>query len=72
MDISTSSAWSLEEFDFSNDPDFTVTAQTTFSFELLGYCRQGSFGYAVWGCDEVKVFGCSEGPCANARGRLGR
>ena len=64
IDIPTTSSWSLEEIDFSNDPDFMVTSQTTFNFELLGYCRNGLMGYAVWDIDEVKVFGCSEGPCA--------
>jgi hypothetical protein len=65
IDIPTSAAWSLESLDFSSDPDFTVTDQTTFSFEILGYCRQGSYGYAVWDVDEIKVFGCSQtfDPC---------
>jgi Lectin C-type domain/Secretion system C-terminal sorting domain len=65
IDIPTKAAWTLESLDFSTDPDFTVTDQTTFSFEILGYCRQGSYGYAVWDVDEIKVFGCSQtfDPC---------
>ncbi|MCF8243583.1 MAG: multicopper oxidase domain-containing protein [Saprospiraceae bacterium] len=64
IDISTTSAWSLETIDFSADPDFTVPAQTTFDVEILGYCRQGSNGYAVWDVDEIKVYGCAADPCA--------
>ncbi|MCB0517515.1 MAG: multicopper oxidase domain-containing protein [Saprospiraceae bacterium] len=67
-DISTSANWSLETIDFSADPDFTVSSQTTFNFEILGYCRQGSNGYAVWDVDEIKVYGCSENNCANQGG----
>ncbi len=65
IDIPTTSGWSLETLDFSGDPDFSVTSETTFSFEILGYCRQGTSGYAVWDIDEIKVFGCSEvyDPC---------
>ena len=69
VDIPTSGNWSLEQFDFTNDPDFTVSSETTFAFELLGYCRQGgTSGPAVWDIDEIKVFGCKEDPCANAGG----
>ncbi|MCF8244825.1 MAG: T9SS type A sorting domain-containing protein [Saprospiraceae bacterium] len=68
IDIATTSAWSLETIDFSADPDFSVTSQTTFNFQILGYCRQGSGGYAVWDVDEIKVIGCSEGPCTNQGG----
>ena len=67
--ISTSQYWSLESFDFLNDPDFTVTSNTTFSFELRAYCRVGNgASQAVWDIDEIKAFGCCDGPCANAGG----
>lgn len=39
-DIATTSSWSLETIDFTGDADFTVTSQTTFNVEILGYCRQ--------------------------------
>ncbi|MCC6725841.1 MAG: hypothetical protein IT258_15130 [Saprospiraceae bacterium] len=66
IDIPTKAGWSLENIDFGTDPDFTVTGETVFNFEILGYCRQGTSGYAVWDIDEIKVFGCSEvyDPCA--------
>ncbi|MBK9017473.1 MAG: hypothetical protein IPM82_27400 [Saprospiraceae bacterium] len=68
VDIATTSAWSLETLDFSADPDFTVTSQTTFNVEILGYCRQGTSGYAVWDVDEIKVYGCSTNVCASQGG----
>ncbi|HFA50199.1 MAG TPA: hypothetical protein ENJ95_14405, partial [Bacteroidetes bacterium] len=69
VDISTTGAWSLETFDFSNDPDFTVNATTTFSFELRAYCRVGNgASQTVWDIDEIKAFGCCEGPCATSGG----
>ncbi|MBK8564658.1 MAG: hypothetical protein IPN76_15320 [Saprospiraceae bacterium] len=66
VDIATTAAWSLETIDFAGDADFTVTSQTTFNVELLGYCRQGANGYAVWDIDEVKAYGCTQNadPCA--------
>jgi len=68
-DISTSVGWSRETFDFSNDSDFEFTGQTTFSFELLGYCNSLS-NKTIWEIDEIKVFGCSEiiDPCAGQGG----
>ena len=69
--LSTTGSWTREFFDFSNDPDFTVSSEATFKFELLGYCRTGgSTGFNVWDIDEVKVFGCSEqvDPCAGQGG----
>ena len=42
IDINTTQQWSLESFDFSNDPDFEITSTTTFKFELLSYDRVGN------------------------------
>ncbi len=69
-EINTTGSWSLEQFDFSSDPDFTVSSSTTFEFELLGYCRpSGTTGLAAWDLDEIKVFGCAViDPCANQGG----
>ncbi|MEM8908496.1 MAG: hypothetical protein AAGD05_11665, partial [Bacteroidota bacterium] len=67
----TTHDWTLEQFDFSNDADFEVTSQTTFEFELLGYCRSnGSSGLAAWDLDEIRVFGCTENndPCIGQGG----
>lgn len=68
-DIATTHDWSFESFDFSDDPDFEVTSQATFSFELLGYCRSnGTSGLAAWDLDEIKVLGCSEDACVASGG----
>ena len=65
-DNSTSHSWSLEQFDFSNDPDFVVNSQTTFSFELLGYCRSnGSSGYSLWDLDHIRIYGCGGSSTSN-------
>ncbi len=56
----TTQSWSLEQLDLTNDPDFVVTSQTTFEFELLGYCRSnGTSGLAIWDLDEIKVMACA-------------
>ncbi|MFK7806322.1 MAG: T9SS type A sorting domain-containing protein [Saprospiraceae bacterium] len=56
----TTHDWTLEEFDLTGDPDFVFAGETTFEFELLGYCRSnGTSGLAVWDLDEIKVFGCA-------------
>ena len=62
VDRNTTSNFTLEEFDLGSDSDFTFSSQTTFQFELLGYCRQGSGGLAVWDLDEIKIFGCAGVP----------
>ncbi len=67
----TTEDWTLEQFDFSNDPDFVVSNTTTFQFELLGYCRTtGSSGLAVWDVDEISVEGCAVAvdPCIGQGG----
>lgn len=55
-DIETSQAWSLESFDFSSNPAFTVSTPTTFGFELTAYCRvNNGADIAVWDLDEIAV-----------------
>ncbi len=53
--IPTTTDWTLESFDFSG-PDFTVTGNTFFTIELLGYCTVGN-GATVnaWDIDEVII-----------------
>jgi len=54
----TTTAWSLESFDFSNDPDFQITTTTTFQFELVAYSAIGNGShYSVWDLDNIKIFG---------------
>jgi hypothetical protein len=52
------SSYSLQTFDFSSDPDFTVTTATTFDFEILGY-KAASNSYLK--IDSLKAYG---GCCA--------
>jgi len=55
-DINTSSDWTLETFDFSTNPDFTIDAVTRFDFELLGYCRiENGATVSAWDIDEVII-----------------
>ena len=61
--IQATQQWSLEEFDFSNNPNFTVTTVSTFSFELLPYCFIGN-GHATsaWDIDDIKIVSeCGDG-----------
>lgn len=54
--IATTNDWTLQEFDFSTLPDFTVDAPSIFSFELLAYCVVGiNSNVTAWDIDEVVV-----------------
>ena len=56
-DIQTTTEYTLEEFDFSDLPEFTVFETTTFQFELLSYCLIGSNGLVeIWDVDEIKLY----------------
>ncbi len=72
IEVATSPTWSLEEFDFSGNMEFMSDRAATYSFEILGYCRQANSptGYAVWDIDEIMVIGCAQliDPCASAGG----
>ena len=62
--IATSNAYSLENFDFTTNPEFTVTTATTFSFELLGYCLIGNNNApaSAWDIDQLTITSnCSGG-----------
>ncbi len=55
-DLATSPEWSLEMFDFSNNPNFTVTELSLFEFQLTAYCVQDiQAGISVWDLDEITV-----------------
>ena len=65
-DINATTSWSRAFFDFSSDPNFSVTQSTVFSFQLTPYCPNPAGGQiSVWDIDELKVFGSSTG---NANG----
>ncbi len=56
FDIPTTEEWSLENFDFSSNPAFTVSSQTTFNFELTAYCADYVGGaVSIWDLDELAV-----------------
>ncbi len=57
IDINTTYDYSLEVFDFSNNPSFTVTQPTIFSFELYPYCTVGNGGFVhAWDLEDIKVY----------------
>ena len=66
-DIPTTQSWTLESFDFSGNADFQVAAQTTFTFELLGYSLVGNgASVAAWDLEDIKVMGgCCTAPVTN-------
>jgi hypothetical protein len=53
--------WTDETIDFSNDPDFKFSTETTFKFELVAYHPVGN-GYqnSVWDLDNIKVIACNK------------
>jgi hypothetical protein len=57
-ELPTEFDWNLEEFDFSTNPDFTITETTTFRFELRGYCVVNNNGnMSGWELDDIKIYG---------------
>ncbi|MFT5764681.1 MAG: hypothetical protein ACI8X3_002112, partial [Saprospiraceae bacterium] len=69
IEIPTTLDWTEEVFDFSSDSAFSVTEQTTFSFELRAYCRiQNGAPDSYWAIDDFSIEGCSLGnapDCSN-------
>ena len=56
IDIPTSQQWTLQSYDFSSIPAFTVTSATTFNFELTAYCADYVGGaVSVWDLDELTI-----------------
>ncbi len=62
-DIPTTQEWTLEEYDFANNPAFTVNEVSDFSFHILPYCYIGNgYGVKAWDIDEIKVTSeCGDG-----------
>ncbi len=55
----TSRNWTLQTFDFSNNPAFQVTSITTFTFELFPYDLVGNGSpVAAWELDDITILGC--------------
>ena len=63
----TSTDWSLETFDFSDNDDFMVTQSTVFSFELVAYCPVGAFAMqSVWDLEDINVIAGCVATCSSA------
>ncbi len=58
-DIKTGRDWNLESFDFSTNPNFSVTSKTTFHFELLPYCTfDNDSPVNAWDVEDIKITSC--------------
>lgn len=58
-DIQTRRDWNLETFDFSSNPNFSVTTTTTFHFELLPYCTYDNDSPVnAWDLEDIKILSC--------------
>ena len=62
--LSTERSWNLETFDFSEHPEFRVTTESVFEFELYGYCVVERGGTPGWEIDDIRIYGgeCSSSP----------
>jgi hypothetical protein len=61
IDISTTTGWTLEAFDFS-DASFSTGSVATYTFELLAYCLVGNNATVdAWDIDEINVLGVCSG-----------
>ncbi len=49
--------WTQYSFDFSSDPDFNITSQAIFQFQIQGYNPIGSGPFAVAEIDEIRLHG---------------
>ena len=57
-DISTTLDWTLEEFDFSGDPNFTFDVESVLRVELLSYCRiDNGANVSAWDLDRIELYG---------------
>ncbi len=54
--ISATNEWSIQEFDFTSNPDFVVSETTIFNFELHAYCPIGNgASQSVWDLEDISV-----------------
>lgn len=57
-DISTTTNWTLQSFDFIDNDLFRVEESATFRIELLPYCPVGNGAeVSAWDVDEFRIFG---------------
>ncbi len=71
QDIQTQQEWNLRSFSFENNSEFTVSTETTFEIQLLGYCTEviGSTVNA-WDIDELSVSVSCTPTSGNISGRI--
>ena len=63
VDIPTTTAWSMESFDFRQLPDFASKEKAVYRFELLGYCLVGDTSkVTAWDMDELSVLAACVSP----------
>jgi len=63
-DFTTTTDWSIETFNFSDNDLFKVRTATSFSIELLAYCPVGLFApYSIWDLEDVKIEATCELNC---------
>ena len=54
--IATNIEWTQVDFDFADNPEFTVTEETVFNIEMLAYCPVGNGALiSVWDVDEITI-----------------
>lgn len=63
QDIPTTTDWTKETFNFTQNPEFTATQPATYQFEILPYCLSSdSIEVAAWDIDELTVFASCASP----------
>ena len=56
QDIPTTQNWTLESYSFVGLPQFTVSEETVFNFELFAYCPAGiSATQRVWDLEDITI-----------------
>ena len=55
-EINSTRGFSLESFDFQNNPNFTVQNMAIFNFELLAYCPiNNGANLSLWDLDDLRI-----------------
>lgn len=71
----TSQPWSLEQFDFTNNPAFEFVGPVQFEFELNAFapCGCSSSPYTIWDVDDFAIYACCQvcDPVTNGGGIAG-
>ncbi|MDX1479954.1 MAG: hypothetical protein R3301_19735, partial [Saprospiraceae bacterium] len=71
-DIPTTADWTLVEFSFDGFPEFIISDEATFRFELLPYCLIGNdASVTAWDLDEINVVASCASPGSVQRNIFG-